>query len=71
VFAIAAAHEQKQKKLARYESQLLVKDFGTHVITGIEAGASLEQVRSQALVSRDLSRGVTYAKSPTHCLRNL
>jgi hypothetical protein len=44
VLAIAAAHEQKQERLARYESQLLVKDFGTHVITSIEAGASLEQV---------------------------
>ncbi|KAJ8302098.1 hypothetical protein KUTeg_021085 [Tegillarca granosa] len=29
--------------MARYESQLLVRDFGTHVITSIDAGAAIVQ----------------------------
>ncbi|XP_053388386.1 macrophage-expressed gene 1 protein-like [Mercenaria mercenaria] len=30
--------------LARYESQLLVRDYGTHVITSIDVGAALAQI---------------------------
>ncbi|PVD24928.1 hypothetical protein C0Q70_15422 [Pomacea canaliculata] len=41
---IAAAHQLNQTKMARYLSQLLVRDFGTHVVTRAEAGATLVQV---------------------------
>ncbi|KAL8604381.1 hypothetical protein ACOMHN_028144 [Nucella lapillus] len=44
VLTIAAAQELGQKERARYLAQLLVRDFGTHVVTKAEAGAALEQV---------------------------
>ena len=41
---IAAHITLKRTDLARYESQLLVRDFGTHVITSLDVGAALVQV---------------------------
>jgi hypothetical protein len=47
VLDVAAACELGYKDQARYLSQLLVRDFGTHIITKADAGASLEQVRKK------------------------
>ncbi|XP_052281248.1 macrophage-expressed gene 1 protein-like [Dreissena polymorpha] len=41
---IAAHVALKDLGAARYDSQLLVRDFGTHVITAIDAGAALVKV---------------------------
>lgn len=41
---IAAHVALKDMGAARYDSQLLVRDFGTHVITDIDAGAALVKV---------------------------
>nr|KAG5688272.1 hypothetical protein BaRGS_007912 [Batillaria attramentaria] len=41
---IAAAHELNQTEQARYLSELLIRDFGTHVITKADAGAALVKV---------------------------
>ncbi|KAK7468050.1 hypothetical protein BaRGS_00036701 [Batillaria attramentaria] len=41
---IAAAHEMNDTDQARYLSQLLVRDYGTHVITKADAGAALVQI---------------------------
>ncbi|XP_078078546.1 macrophage-expressed gene 1 protein-like [Mustelus asterias] len=41
--------ENNQSRAARYHSELLVRDYGTHVLTGVHAGANLvqeDQVRS-------------------------
>ncbi|XP_022094946.1 macrophage-expressed gene 1 protein-like [Acanthaster planci] len=38
---IAAHHELNMTQMATYESQLLVRDFGTHVVTSIDVGAAL------------------------------
>ncbi|XP_055882083.1 macrophage-expressed gene 1 protein-like [Biomphalaria glabrata] len=38
---IAARLEMNQTEQARYEGQLLVRDFGTHVLTSVTAGAGL------------------------------
>lgn len=43
---IAASVLLNRTDLARYDSQLLVRDFGTHVITSIDVGAALVQVTS-------------------------
>lgn len=46
---IAACITLNQTENAKYESQLLVRDFGTHVITSVDAGVALvqiEQIRS-------------------------
>ncbi|XP_061178755.1 macrophage-expressed gene 1 protein-like [Saccostrea echinata] len=40
-----ANHIQQNRKLStKYESELLVRDFGTHVLTSIDAGASIVKV---------------------------
>lgn len=41
---IAMFEETNNTVMAQYESQLLVRDFGTHVVTSVDAGAILEQV---------------------------
>ncbi|KAL3843216.1 hypothetical protein ACJMK2_021161 [Sinanodonta woodiana] len=41
---IAAHLEMNQTATARYESQLLIRDFGTHVIRSVDVGAALEQL---------------------------
>ena len=40
-----AGHIQQNRKMStRYESELLVRDFGTHVLTSVDAGASIVKV---------------------------
>lgn len=41
---IAANIVFNETELATYESQMLVRDFGTHVITSVDMGAALVQV---------------------------
>ncbi|KAH9492031.1 Macrophage-expressed protein 1 protein [Bulinus truncatus] len=41
LLSIAARIELNQTEQARYEGQLLVRDFGTHVLTSVTAGAAL------------------------------
>ncbi|KAK7484133.1 hypothetical protein BaRGS_00024622 [Batillaria attramentaria] len=41
---IAAAHTLQEVEQADYMAQLLVRDFGTHVITGVQAGAALLKI---------------------------
>ncbi|XP_059156142.1 macrophage-expressed gene 1 protein-like [Physella acuta] len=41
LLSIAARIELNQTEQARYEGQLLVRDFGTHVLTSVTAGAGL------------------------------
>ncbi|KAK3594369.1 hypothetical protein CHS0354_032878 [Potamilus streckersoni] len=41
---IAAHLELNRTSMARYESQLLIRDFGTHVIRSVDVGAALEQL---------------------------
>ncbi|XP_025107632.1 macrophage-expressed gene 1 protein-like [Pomacea canaliculata] len=41
---VAAAHEREDEESARYLAELLVRDFGTHVITSVKAGAAIAQV---------------------------
>ena len=42
---IAAHIELNRTDLATYESQKVVRDFGTHVITSVDMGAALVQVK--------------------------
>ncbi|XP_052801692.1 macrophage-expressed gene 1 protein-like [Mya arenaria] len=44
LYKIAASHMLNRTDQARYDSQLLVRDFGTHVITSIDVGAALVQL---------------------------
>ncbi|KAH9492044.1 Macrophage-expressed protein 1 protein [Bulinus truncatus] len=41
LLSIAARIELNQTEQARYEGQLLIRDFGTHVLTSVTAGAVL------------------------------
>lgn len=41
---IAANIERNRTALATYESQLVVRDFGTHVTTSVDVGAAMVQV---------------------------
>ncbi|KAL3843222.1 hypothetical protein ACJMK2_021167 [Sinanodonta woodiana] len=41
---IASHLQLNRTNMARYESQLLVRDFGTHVIRSVDVGAALEQL---------------------------
>ncbi|XP_076098058.1 macrophage-expressed gene 1 protein-like [Mytilus galloprovincialis] len=48
-----------QKHTARYESQLLIRDFGTHVVTSVNAGAliyKIEQLNRTAVQNSDMHR---------------
>ncbi|XP_033744476.1 macrophage-expressed gene 1 protein-like [Pecten maximus] len=40
---VATLIVKNQTNMARYESQLLIRDFGTHIITSVDAGAALVQ----------------------------
>ena len=40
---IAAMHQLNRTEEAVYQSQLLVRDFGTHVVTSVDVGAALVQ----------------------------
>ncbi|KAH3857758.1 hypothetical protein DPMN_100373 [Dreissena polymorpha] len=44
LYKIAASLLLNRTDLARYESQLLIRDYGTHVITSLDVGAALVQV---------------------------
>lgn len=44
LYKIAAAVTLNRTEVAQYDSQLLVRDFGTHVITSLDVGAALVQV---------------------------
>ena len=41
---IAANIEANRTDLARHESQLVVRDFGTHVVSSVDIGAAMVQV---------------------------
>ena len=41
---IAGHIQHNQKESTRYESELLVRDFGTHVLTSVDVGASIVKV---------------------------
>ncbi|XP_021369317.1 macrophage-expressed gene 1 protein-like [Mizuhopecten yessoensis] len=43
LLTISTLIAKNETDMARYESQLLVRDFGTHVITSVDAGAVLVQ----------------------------
>lgn len=55
-----AGHIQQNRKLsARYESELLIRDFGTHILTSVDAGASIvkvDQVDSSLLEDNSTDR---------------
>ncbi|KAL3843213.1 hypothetical protein ACJMK2_021158 [Sinanodonta woodiana] len=55
---IAAHLQVNQTAMARYESQLLIRDFGTHVIRSVDVGAALEQLDqvSSTFVSQSSSQ---------------
>ncbi|XP_078258221.1 macrophage-expressed gene 1 protein-like [Rhinoraja longicauda] len=62
---IANHIENNQTKAAKYYAQLLVLNYGTHVLTGIDAGASLvqeDQIRSN-FVSESWSRNSSIGAS--------
>ncbi|CAC5379081.1 unnamed protein product [Mytilus coruscus] len=59
VMSIANHILNNRTSTARYESQLLVRDFGTHVITSIDSGASIVKVDH---VKRDLLQDDTIDK---------
>lgn len=44
LFKIAGHIQRNQKLSTKYESELLVRDFGTHVLTNVDAGASIVKV---------------------------
>ena len=43
LFDIAASQQNNDTELANYLAELLVRDYGTHVVTSADAGASLAQ----------------------------
>ncbi|XP_076082003.1 macrophage-expressed gene 1 protein-like [Mytilus galloprovincialis] len=56
---IANHIQHNRKSSARYESELLVRDFGTHVLTSIDAGASIvkvDQVKSSLLEDKTMNK---------------
>ena len=44
LFDIAASQQNNDTELANYLAELLVRDYGTHVVTSADAGASLAQI---------------------------
>ncbi|PAA59646.1 hypothetical protein BOX15_Mlig012544g2 [Macrostomum lignano] len=42
--AVAGALAKKRTSLARYRADLIVRDYGTHVVTSVEAGGILQKV---------------------------
>ncbi|KAH9492027.1 Macrophage-expressed protein 1 protein [Bulinus truncatus] len=54
LLSIAAFLELNQTELARYYGQLLIRDFGTHVLTSVTAGAGLvkdDYIKSQFVLT--------------------
>lgn len=60
---IADAIENNQSRNAEYLSEKMVLDYGTHVITSVEAGATL--VQEDYLSSKYVSEGVSTSHSVT------
>ncbi|XP_062597311.1 macrophage-expressed gene 1 protein-like [Saccostrea cucullata] len=59
ILSIASHHLNGRKRYARYESQLLVRDFGTHIITSSDAGASIfkiDQLNSSISTNSELTK---------------
>lgn len=44
LFDIAASQQNNDTELANYLAELLVRDYGTHIVTSTDAGASLAQI---------------------------
>ena len=57
---IAVSLQMNQTEQARYQSQILIRDFGTHVISAADAGAALVQVDQ---VSRNYANKYVGSKS--------
>lgn len=56
LLSIAAHLQLNNTNMATYESELLVRDFGTHVVTSVDSGAALVQVDDiKSSFSRDYS----------------
>jgi hypothetical protein len=57
--------------MATYESELLVRNFGTHVVTSVDAGAALVQIDEiKSSFNRDYSASkskITAAASASSC----
>lgn len=60
LLSIAAHLQLNRTNMATYESQLLVRDFGTHVVTSVDAGAALVQVDE---IKSTFSRDYSFSKS--------
>nr|ABP96718.1 macrophage expressed protein [Haliotis diversicolor supertexta] len=59
LLSIAGSLQLNKTDQARYDSELLVRDFGTHVITDVDAGAALvqeDQVSAEFVNSRKFSK---------------
>ncbi|XP_067671999.1 macrophage-expressed gene 1 protein-like [Haliotis asinina] len=59
LLSIAGSLQLNNLDKARYDSELLVRDFGTHVITNVDAGAALvqeDQVSAEFVNSRKFSK---------------
>ncbi|XP_046561638.1 macrophage-expressed gene 1 protein-like [Haliotis rubra] len=59
LLSIAGSLQLKKMDQARYDSELLVRDFGTHVITSVDAGAALvqeDQVSAEFVNSKKFSK---------------
>ncbi|XP_046359442.2 macrophage-expressed gene 1 protein [Haliotis rufescens] len=59
LLSIAGSLQLNKTDQARYDSELLVRDFGTHVVTSVDAGAALvqeDQVSSEFVNSRKFTK---------------
>ncbi|KAH9492035.1 Macrophage-expressed protein 1 protein, partial [Bulinus truncatus] len=66
LLSIAARIELNQTEQARYEAQLLVRDFGTHVVTSVTAGAGLvkdDYLKSQFIQENSESKTAILASA--------
>lgn len=66
ILTIASHYQNNNTEIARYESDLLIRDYGTHVITRLHAGASLlqvDQVSSTYASSYDMHRSSILASA--------
>ncbi|XP_062585409.1 macrophage-expressed gene 1 protein-like [Saccostrea cucullata] len=71
-----ANHIQHNRKLStRYESELLVRDFGTHVLTSVDAGASIvkvDQVDSSLRADKEVDKvKISFAASVSFGIGNV
>lgn len=59
VLKIANHIQNNRKYSSKYESELLIRDFGTHVLTTVDAGASIvkvDQLKSSVLEDKDVDK---------------